>query len=202
MLGVAYTLLAEQHDDSDCTFTMTTPAFANTTEFSAFKAAFSGDVVLPGDDAYEGAIRRWSASAERPAGVVAYVKTDEDVSLAIGFAVKAGLEIAVKGELRRPGTFWTSVVRSQGELTIGGGHNPSGASSSDGGMVIDLSRYMNTATCDPDTQIVTVGGGALWADVDKATIAHGLATVCGTVSHVRFDWQQLRTAAKDLVAVN
>lgn len=73
---------------------------------------------------------------------------------------------------------------SEDVLMQGGGHNPSGASSTDGGLVIDLSRFMNTATCDPDIQVVTVGGGALWADVDEATIAHGLATVCGTVSHV------------------
>lgn len=85
-------------DDCVCTTIMTTPAFANTSEFTAFKAAFNGDIVLPGEDRYEDAIRRWSRGAQRPAGIVAFVKTNEDVGLAICFAVEAGLEIAVKGE--------------------------------------------------------------------------------------------------------
>jgi len=76
---------------------MTAPAFASTSEFAQFKATFSGDLVLPTDEGYEDAIRRWSPSAERPAGIVTYVKTNEDVGMAIKFAVKAGLEIAVTG---------------------------------------------------------------------------------------------------------
>lgn len=37
---------------------------------------------------------------------------------------------------------------------------------------------------DVEKQVVHVGGGALWSDVDKRTFQFGLATVCGTVSHV------------------
>jgi FAD/FMN-containing dehydrogenase len=66
----------------------------------------------------------------------------------------------------------------------GGGHNPSGASSTDGGMVIDLSKYLNKVTVDQQARIAHVGGGALWSDVDAATCPFGLATVGGTVSEV------------------
>jgi FAD/FMN-containing dehydrogenase len=65
----------------------------------------------------------------------------------------------------------------------GGGHNPSGCSSSDGGIVIDLS-YLNKVNVDQDARIAQVQGGALWSDVDDATTPLGLATVGGTVNSV------------------
>ena len=68
---------------------------------------------------------------------------------------------------------------------IGGGHNPSGAASTDGGLVIDLSKYLNKITVDPIAKIADVQGGALWSEVDDATCPHGLATVARTVASVR-----------------
>jgi FAD/FMN-containing dehydrogenase len=67
---------------------------------------------------------------------------------------------------------------------LGGGHNPSGASSTAGGLVLDLSKYLNDVTVDQIARIAHVGGGALWSDVDAATCPFGLATVGGTVSEV------------------
>ena len=69
-------------------------------------------------------------------------------------------------------------------LLSGGGHNPSGASSNDEGLVIDLSKYLNKVTVDKEAKIVHVQGGALWSEVDDATCPHGLATVAGTVASV------------------
>jgi len=70
-------------------------------------------------------------------------------------------------------------------MIIGGGHNPSGAASTDGGLVIDLSKYLNKIEVDPVAKIADVQGGALWSEVDDATCSHGLATVAGTVASVR-----------------
>lgn len=67
----------------------------------------------------------------------------------------------------------------------GGGHNPAGASSSDGGIVIDLSRHLAGVTVDPERNLAFVGGGAVWETVDNVAIKYGLATVGGTVNHVR-----------------
>ncbi len=50
--------------------------------------------------------------------------------------------------------------------------------------MIDLSRYVNQVTVDPEARIAYVGGGALLRDVDQAAMKHGLATVVGTVGHV------------------
>ncbi|KAF8055232.1 hypothetical protein FPV67DRAFT_872584 [Lyophyllum atratum] len=130
-------------------------------EFTAFKSGFKGDIVTPTDADYLQAIARWAFNAQRPAEVVAFVKDAEDVALAIRYARATALPIAIRG----------------------GGHNPAGASSSKGGLVIDLSRYLNSARVDPEKRLAFVGGGALWETVDKAAIQHGLATVGGTINH-------------------
>lgn len=130
----------------------------------ALKSTFKGDLLTPDDDGYDQAIARWARNAARRAAIVAFVKDAEDVSAAILYAKQNNLPIAIKG----------------------GGHNPSGASSSEGGLVIDLSRHLNTARIDPEKKLGYVGGGAIWETVDKAAIQHGLATVGGTVNHVRY----------------
>ena len=89
-----------------------------------------------------------------------FPKDNADVSLAIEFATSNNIPLAIKG----------------------GGHNPSGASSIDDGLCIDLSRHVNTARVDPEQRLVYVGGGAIWKTVDHAAIAHGLATPGGTVN--------------------
>lgn len=64
----------------------------------------------------------------------------------------------------------------------GGGHNPSGASSVEDGICIDMSKYFDYANVDPEAKTVDVGGGALWKTVDNAAIVHNLALPGGTVS--------------------
>ena len=132
---------------------------------SAFKQSFKGDIVTPDDPGYSEAIARWAVNAERPAGVVAFVKDTNDVALALEYARTNNLQIAIRC----------------------GGHSPSGASSTKDGLVIDLSRYFNYAVVDPEKRTARVGAGTLWAAVEKEAIQHGLASVAGTVNHVRVD---------------
>ncbi|KAF8639953.1 hypothetical protein AX17_001203 [Amanita inopinata Kibby_2008] len=127
----------------------------------ALSKRFKGDLVTPADADYVEAIARWAANAVRKASVVAFVKDEEDVALAIEYAKDNNLSVAIRG----------------------GGHSTSGASSADGGVVIDLSRYLNGVTVDAKKQIAFVGGGALWETVDRTAIKFGLATVGGTVNH-------------------
>lgn len=62
------------------------------------------------------------------------------------------------------------------EIAIAGGkHSASGASSSEGGMVIDLSRMRKTRV-DTEKNHIIAQGGALWLDVDQAGAEHKLAT--------------------------
>jgi FAD/FMN-containing dehydrogenase len=131
-------------------------------DFPTFQNAFKGDLVTPTDPDYAKAIMRWALNARRNADIVAFVKDPEDVSLAINYAKANKLPIAIRG----------------------GGHNPAGASSTERGLVIDLSRYLNGVRVDPEHKLAFVGGGAIWETVDKTTIEHELATVAGTVNHV------------------
>lgn len=133
-------------------------------DLSSFKKSFSGDVVTPSDPDYESLLHRWATNTEKKAAIIALVKSAEDVGLAIGYAKANKLPIAVRS----------------------GGHSPSGASSSEGGIVIDLSKYLNTVVIDVENKKAIIGGGTLWESVDKAAIQHGLAAVSGTVNTVRF----------------
>lgn len=131
--------------------------------FEEFKRAFKGDIITPGHPEYERSLLRWAANASRRASVVAFVKDVDDISRAVKYASTVGLPIAIRG----------------------GGHNPAGSSSTEGGLVVDLSRYMNTCRVDAANKRAYIAGGAIWETVDKETIKYGLATVGGTVNHVR-----------------
>jgi len=132
-------------------------------DISSLEQSFKGDIVTPADANYKDTIARWAANAERPARVVAFVKDTTDVSLALRYARDNNLQVAIRC----------------------GGHSASGASSARDGLVVDLSRYFNYAVVDPERRTVRVGGGALWKTVEEESIKHELATVAGTVNHVR-----------------
>jgi FAD/FMN-containing dehydrogenase len=118
-----------------------------------------GHVIAQADSGYEAARAVWNGMIDRrPALVVRCVET-ADVVAAIQFARSQGLEIAVRG----------------------GGHSLPGFSTSDGGLVIDLSG-MRRVSVDATSRTATVDGGANWADVDQATQAAGLAVTGGLVS--------------------
>ena len=57
----------------------------------------------------------------------------------------------------------------------GGRHSASAASSSEGGLVIDLSKMRNVRV-DTTTNRIIAQGGCLWADVDAAAAKYELAT--------------------------
>lgn len=135
--------------------------------FDSFRQTFKGDLVTPSDADYNKAIARWAVNAERKAKIVAFVKDAADVSSALKYAKANNLPVAVRG----------------------GGHSASGASSTEGGLVIDLSRHLGGVRVDAEKKLGYIGGGAIWETVDKAAIAHGLATVGGTVNHVSFYFQ-------------
>ena len=94
-----------------------------------------------------------------PPALVARCSAPDDVVAALAFARESGLAVAVRG----------------------GGHSVAGHCLAEDGLVLDV-RGMNEVEVDPVRRIVRVGGGATWAEVDRATQAHGLATTGGRVS--------------------
>jgi hypothetical protein len=119
-----------------------------------------GEIVTPNESGYAEASKVWNGLHDdrRPAMVVRCRGT-ADVIAAVGFARANDLPIAVRG----------------------GGHSLPGFSTVDAGVVIDLGP-MSGVRVDPQARRATVGGGAVWADVDHETQAHGLATTGGLVS--------------------
>ncbi len=120
----------------------------------------TGAVLVPTDGGYDDARRVWNASIDRHPAVIARCQSTQDVVAAIGRAREQGWEISVRG----------------------GAHNAAGTAVCDGGLIIDLSE-LRTVTVDPEARRVRVGGGALLADMDAATQAHGLAVPAGLVGH-------------------
>lgn len=117
-------------------------------------------VLAPSDSGYALSIERWSRAAEKPAGVSIVPTTAEEVAIAVKYANEHEIDVAVKG----------------------GGHSTAGASSTNGGLLIDMRSGMHSVTVDTDKQRLHVQGGAVWGDVDAAAWEHKLATVGGTVA--------------------
>jgi hypothetical protein len=124
------------------------------------RAAITGQVTGPADLDYDQARRVWNADIDRRPAMIAKCASPADVAAVVTFAATNGMEITVRG----------------------GAHSMSGAAVADGGLMIDLNK-LNQVSVDPQAKRARAGGGALLADLDAATQAHGLAVPAGVVSH-------------------
>ena len=118
-----------------------------------------GDVVAPGDEAYDEARKVYNAMIDRRPAVVVRCANVGDVVASVNFARENGLDLAVRG----------------------GGHSVPGFGTCDDGVVIDLSG-MRSVTVDATSLTARAEGGATWGDFNDATHAHGLATTGGIIS--------------------
>ncbi len=125
----------------------------------SLRSRFRGDLVQPGDAAYEAARKVYNAMIDKRPALIAYCTDVADVMAAVEFGRENKMLTAVRG----------------------GGHNGGGLGVCDDGLVIDLSR-MRGVRVDPAAREARVEGGCVWADVDHATHAFGMATPAGTVS--------------------
>jgi hypothetical protein len=129
--------------------------------YSSLRERFQGELLLPGDAAYEASRGIWNGMFDdRKPGLVARCADVSDVQSAVRAASCAGLLTAVRC----------------------GGHSLAGFSTCDGGMVIDLSR-MRQVTVDPESRRARFAGGCLLGSVDTATQKAGLVFPSGVVSH-------------------
>ncbi|KAG8720705.1 hypothetical protein FRC08_018404 [Ceratobasidium sp. 394] len=144
------------------------PIDLNSLEVLRSRLSSTASVHLRGEPGYN--VRRWAENAEKPAAAVAYPANVDDIVELLAFVQGKGpyvnqpwLDVAVKG----------------------GGHSASGASSTDGGLVIDLQPHMHDVGIDSENRLAYVGGGALWKHVDQAAFEHGLAPVAGVAGEQR-----------------
>ena len=120
----------------------------------------SGDVVLPGDRAYE-RLSRSFVHPGRPALVVRCADV-ADVRTAIRFARDNSLVVSVRS----------------------GGHSAAGFSTNEGGIVIDVSSLNGIEVLDPRRRLARLGTGATWGDAARALSAHGLSFSSGDTTTV------------------
>jgi len=124
-----------------------------------FGAGLRGQLLRPGDDAYDDARKLWNGMFDRRPALIARCAGTADVIRAVNFARDNQLRAAVRG----------------------GGHSFPGHSGCDGGLVIDLSP-MKAIRVNPAARTARAQAGAKWLEFDHETQAFGLATTGGTAS--------------------
>lgn len=123
-------------------------------------ASLNGHLLMPSDPDYDISRKVWNGMIDRRPAVIIKCLDSSDVATSVKFARRYNLLTSVKC----------------------GGHNFGGLSVCDDGIMIDLSN-MRTINIDRLNKTATAEGGALLSDLDKETLALGLATTSGTVSH-------------------
>jgi len=119
-----------------------------------------GQLLLPGQEGYDVARQVLNPVINKHPALVVRPSGPADIMNAVSFARERNLLVAVKC----------------------GGHSFSGKSTCEGGMQIDLSSF-RSARVDPESRTAYIAGGSLLGELDHETMAHGLVTTAGTVSH-------------------
>jgi hypothetical protein len=128
--------------------------------FAELRAGFRGALLRPGEEGYDEGRRIWNGAVDRRPALIARCAGADDVAKAVRFARDHDLLVSVRG----------------------GGHAVAGHAVCAGGVMIDLS-LMRAIRVDPGSATARAAGGALWADLDRATAPFGLATTGGIISH-------------------
>ena len=125
----------------------------------AVRASFTGELIGPGDSAYEQARRVHNGLINKHPALIAACRTVPDVVDALSLGREQATEISVRG----------------------GGHGVAGLAATDGGLMIDLAP-MKGIRVDPARRTVWAQGGVTWKEFNRAAAGHGLATTGGVVS--------------------
>lgn len=125
------------------------------------RAALRGQVITPDDPAYDEARTPQIAVVDRRPAVIARVADVADVSRVVTFAREHDVELAIRS----------------------GGHSLAGHSSTDGGVLLDLSA-MKSLDLDLDGRTAWVESGMTTGEYAAVTAAHGLATGFGDTATV------------------
>jgi len=138
---------------------MTVSQVAHSALETDLRARVRGEVIGRDHPGYDQARRVWNGLIDRHPEVIVRCTDVDDVVACVQAAHRHRPPVSVRG----------------------GGHQVAGSAVCDDGLVIELSR-MHDVVVDPVARTARVQGGALWADVDAAAQAHGLATPGGEVS--------------------
>lgn len=119
-----------------------------------------GQLLLAGDPGYDEARYLLNPSFDKHPALIVQPVDVQDIQAAVNFAREHNLLLAVKC----------------------GGHSHSGQSTCERGMQIDLRNFRGVRV-DAAARRVSAKGGTLLGQIDRETMAQGLVTPLGTVSH-------------------
>jgi FAD/FMN-containing dehydrogenase len=128
---------------------------------SDLRALFNGRVIAPGDAAYETARTVFYGGIDRRPAAIVRVADAGDVARLVSLARETGVELAIRS----------------------GGHSTTGFSTTEGGVVLDLSN-MKALQIDVNGRTAWAEGGLTAGEYTTAAGAHGLATGFGDTGTV------------------
>ncbi|MEV5962433.1 FAD-binding oxidoreductase [Kribbella sp. NPDC051952] len=131
-----------------------------TPEIQALDDDFRGELVHPGEPAYDDLRKVWNGSIDRRPGLIARCTGVADIRSALAYARRTGGPVAIRG----------------------GGHSFPGHSTCDGGILLDLA-LLKGIRVDPVRRTARAQAGVLLGELDRETQAFGLATPSGIVTH-------------------
>ena len=120
---------------------------------------FKGQLIHPGEPAYDEARAVFNAMIDRKPALIARCVCADDVVAAVNLAREQNLPLSV----------------------YGGGHGVTGSAVVDAGLCIDM-RGMKGIDVDPKAHTVRAEAGLTWGEFDAATQEHGLAVTGGRVT--------------------
>src|SRR5215217_2961246 len=125
------------------------------------RAVLNGRVITPGNAGYDQARTVFYGMFDRRPAVIVRPTDPSDVSQVVSLARETGLELAVRS----------------------GGHSRAGHSTTDGGVVLDLTD-MNALEIDPEQRTAWAQTGLTAGEYTPAAAAYGLATGFGDTGSV------------------
>lgn len=128
-------------------------------DISELARIFAGQLLQPSDSGYEEARKVHNGLVDKRPALIARCRGLADIADAIQLSRRQNLEVAVRG----------------------GGHNVAGRATIDDGLMIDLAP-MKGIHVDPKARTARAQGGVTWAEFNRETQLHGLATTGGVVS--------------------
>ena len=125
-------------------------------DVESLRAELAGDLVSPGEPAWDGARQAWNLVADQQPALVVLAAAPEDITTTVRFAAANDLRVA-------PQTT---------------GHGATNLGDLADAILLRMAR-LNGATIDPDACTAQVQAGASWRGVITAAGAHGLVALHG-----------------------
>ena len=126
-------------------------------DVSPLRDLLDGDVVAPGEYAWDEVRLAWNLTVDQRPAAVALPESAEDVAAIVAFARASGLRVAPQGT----------------------GHGAAAMGSLDDTILLKTER-MRGVTIDAENRIARAEAGVIWIDVVEAAAEHGLAALAGS----------------------